>query len=87
MCIEQKIVIVNATNKVTIWSLDKHSDAVCRHITSVTSLWLESPELVAIISAQSAPRREPHQPLLVLQQLGDMTMRQPILFIVIGDVT
>ena len=87
VCIEQEIIIVYTTDKVAVGSLDKHPDAVCRHVAAVTCLWLECSELVAIVSAQSVPRREPHQPLPVLQQLGNVTMRQPIVIVVISDMT
>ena len=71
--VEEEIVILSAAYEVAVGPHGKHVYAVRRHVAAVACLRLEGLEVVPVVATQAVPRSKPHQPLLVLQHLGDVT--------------
>ena len=82
MQIEKIQVVINPAPDVSVIIQPHRSDAVCCYFITVADMSLKPLKLIAVISAQTIPGREPHHPLPVLDHLSHMPLRQSVALVI-----
>ena len=82
MGIEKEGVVIHLAIDISLIRKPDVAQTVGRRVATVTAESLEGQEFISIETAQAVPSGEPHETIIVLQQLGDMIRRYAILLVI-----